>query len=109
MTETLFESMNPAIVGLRRWFNGYSIQIDPDGNCFGTSWLVSTLLWAVQKSELLDVFIVRLKEADGQDGAFSTLDTTCKVMWRPLLSSAADLLCSTLVESPALLAVPCVR
>ena len=83
----LFTSKNPAILSLEKGSNGCRLEIDPDGNCFGTAWMLSSLLWAVQTPRCLKSFYSMLKEANRPGGAFGILDTDCKVKWRsPLIS-----------------------
>lgn len=86
MVDRLFESRKPAILGANAWFGGaYRLEVDPDGNCFGTAWMVSSLLWAVQTPGTLHAFIARLKEAARPGGAFRTIGVDYQVKWRPHL------------------------
>ena len=74
MVDGLFKSKNPAILGSNAWFEGgYRLKVDPDGNCFGTSWMVASLFWAVQTEGSLDSFSEKLKKASRPGGAFSSL------------------------------------
>lgn len=87
----LLESRGPAIQGIGRWFDGYSLAIDPDGNCYGTSWMLIVLLWAVQSPARLDIFVRELEDAGRPCGAFVGLDRTCKV------KSATPPLCNSTI------------
>lgn len=88
--ESIFGSRNPAILGWDSWFGGrLRLKVDPDGNCFGVSWMVASLLSAVQTPRSLDEFIGKLKEAAQPSGAFSIVPTSVQVKWPP------HLLCST--------------
>ncbi|CAN0526677.1 unnamed protein product, partial [Laminaria digitata] len=73
--EGLLASKKPAILSLERSSAGCRLEIDPDGNCFGTSWMLSSLLSSVQNPKTFSAFIAKLQEADkSEGGAFSNLD-----------------------------------
>lgn len=85
--EGLLESKKPALLSLERSSDGCRLEIDPDGNCFGTSWMLSSLLSAVQNPKTFSAFIAKLQEADkSEGGAFSNLDGICEVKGRLPLS-----------------------
>lgn len=50
-------STKPAIEGVVPWFGGYRITIDGDGNCYGSSWFIGAVLWAVQRPARLVRFV----------------------------------------------------
>lgn len=77
--DDLYRSKNPAIGDVKRWFSGYALTVDADGNCFGTSWMIMVLMWAVQSRIRLRNFIDRLESARFRGGAFSGLDGRPKV------------------------------
>lgn len=77
-TEKLESSMNPAVTAVRGWFGGVVVKVDPDGNCYGTSWVIAALLWAVQRPERI-LKVERFFKAAMDAGAFSALDDDCQV------------------------------
>eukprot|EP00904_Undaria_pinnatifida_P011040 jgi/Undpi1/7066/HiC_scaffold_21.g09540.m1 len=77
--EELFNSCNPAIVSIATWFGSYVMNIDPDGNCFGTSWLIAAIVWAAQSPTRLQHLISTLEEACRPDQAFGCLGPTCTI------------------------------
>lgn len=77
--DKLYEKRKPAIEKVQPWFSGYRIVIDNDGNCYGTSWLVLTLVWAVQCPRRLVYITDRLEAARCRGGAFGGLDDRAQV------------------------------
>ncbi|CAN0059750.1 unnamed protein product, partial [Ascophyllum nodosum] len=74
----LWTSRNPAITDVRPWFGGVLVGISPDGNCFGTAWMVAALVWAVQRAERIAGLAAAIETARVA-GAFSELEETCQV------------------------------
>lgn len=70
--ENLVESWNPAVTYVCRWYDGVKVGIDIDGNCWGTAWLIATLLWAVQAPGRITLVIKALGAAR-DTGAFQGL------------------------------------
>ncbi|CAM9309336.1 unnamed protein product, partial [Laminaria digitata] len=50
-----------------------SINIDPDDNCFGTSWLLTVLVRASQRPSRLDHVLSTLQDVGRPDQAFGGL------------------------------------
>ena len=72
-------SHKPAIRAVNRWFGAISVKIDPDGNCYGTSWLIAVIVWAAQSPYRIQYLIETLEDAGRPGNAFSRLDEQCKV------------------------------
>ncbi|CAN0430096.1 unnamed protein product, partial [Laminaria digitata] len=90
--EGLLASKKPAILSLERSSAGCRLEIDPDGNCFGTSWMLSSLLSAVQNPTTFSAFIAKLQEADkSEGGAFCNLDGICERYTRDFFSYIEEL------------------
>ena len=78
-TEALLKSKKPVISKVCRRFQRYVLVVDDDGNCYGTSWVLSVLLWVVQSPTRLRAFLVELEDASRGSGAFVDLDEAVKV------------------------------
>lgn len=80
-TEALLTSRNPIIRKVGHRFQRYVLEVDDDGNCYGTSWVLSVLLWAVQSPSRLKAFLGELEDASRDSGAFVDLNYAVKVRW----------------------------
>ena len=78
-TDSLLKSRKPVITKICRRFQRYVLEVDDDGNCYGTSWVLSVLLWAVQSPARLQVFLLELEDACRGSGAFVDITDALKV------------------------------
>lgn len=69
----------PAICGLRPWFGEIRVVGNDDGNCFGSSWMLSAVCWCVQRPDRLNTLIQRLDGVLLQAAEFRELPTDLQV------------------------------
>ena len=78
-TDALLKSRKPVISKVSHRFQRCVLEVDDDGNCYGTSWVLSVLLWAVQSPSRVQGFLAELEDATRGSGAFVDHDAAIKV------------------------------
>ena len=76
--DSLFKCRTPALLKIQRCSGGFEVIVNPDGNCYGVSWLVPVVASAARCPADLEYLLGQISAGEA-GGAFRAIGSTRKV------------------------------